>query len=299
MSLLSGRHSFHRLFPTTANNVSGTSQGEPDALVPLTEFTLFPKLPPELQIKIWKHAIPSPRLVRVNVRPSSVNFGPNKIRGVIRFSTNTTVPGLLGACQTSREAILKLYTTCLRGPEGRMIRLDGNNDILVLFTSWQSSSQEPTDDKPRKYRPLPWVAGRTMKSSHVAMFSGVKHLATPNYVFSSRIPREQWGFLNQFQSLERFIPLEGCQWQKLEAKREGAYLAVCKEHAARLKPVNSFDWRASTWGTNHLSQIRQRLLNILDEAGSSIDVIPATVKFPRAKLSKRVRRKVQSTKCKE
>jgi hypothetical protein len=36
----------------------------------LTEFTLFPKLPMELQIKIWKQAIP-PHLVRVNIQGDS------------------------------------------------------------------------------------------------------------------------------------------------------------------------------------------------------------------------------------
>ncbi|PMD60849.1 uncharacterized protein K444DRAFT_381764 [Hyaloscypha bicolor E] len=130
----------------------------PPANKALTEFTLFPKLPVELQIKIWKYAIPPPRLVRVNVRrrfPFSL--------GLVCFSTNTPVPGLLGACKTSRETILKVYTTCIKS-RNRMIRMDGDKDVLVLFSSSDSFSREPF-----RFQPLPWILDRAMLSSHVAM----------------------------------------------------------------------------------------------------------------------------------
>jgi hypothetical protein len=52
-----------------SQEVVATSPGENEALA---RFTLFPKLPAELQIKIWEHAIPPPRLFRINVQVTSV-----------------------------------------------------------------------------------------------------------------------------------------------------------------------------------------------------------------------------------
>jgi hypothetical protein len=89
----------------------------------LTEFTLFPNFPMELQIKIWKQAIPPPHLVRVNVQGDIDH---------IRLSTNTSVPALLRASKTSRDTILRVYKTSLESGD-RKIRTDGNNDILVHF----------------------------------------------------------------------------------------------------------------------------------------------------------------------
>ena len=242
----------------------------PPANKALTEFTLFPKLPAELQIKIWKYAIPPPRLVRANVRrrfPFSL--------GSVCFSTNTPVPGLLGACKTSREAILKMYTTCIK-TRNRMIRMDGDRDVLVLFNSSDSFSREPF-----RFQPLPWILDRAMLSSHVAMFSGVKSMATPNYVFTDRSPSDQWWLLSQFQALERFFPLEGCKHQNLNRKKDGTFLAIPGEHWARLGLEISAEWQASNLGSNYLSKIRQPTLDILEQVGSRIAVVPAYVEVNR------------------
>ena len=63
---------------------------------PLTEFTLFPKLAKELQLRIWQHA----------VWPRTVSFIPG----------GGTAPGTLSACRDSRNETRKLYRLLMYFP---------------------------------------------------------------------------------------------------------------------------------------------------------------------------------------
>ncbi|KAE9380075.1 hypothetical protein N431DRAFT_123552 [Stipitochalara longipes BDJ] len=170
-----------------------------EATQSLNKFTVFSKLPPELQIKIWKHAIPPPRLVRVNVR---LAFSTH------RFKTNTPVPGVLVACKNSRETILRVYTTCLVSGE-KTIRLDGANDVLVLFSSSYGSCpiypRYNRYERDTLYHKLPWLRDESMDQRYLTMFSGIKNLAMPN---ETRYHSSLSWFLSLFQSLERYFPLE-------------------------------------------------------------------------------------------
>ena len=154
--------------------------------------------------------------------------------------------------------------------------MGGDKDILVLFNSSDSFSREPF-----RFQPLPWILHRAMLSSHVAMFSGVKSMATPNYVFTDRSPSDQWWLLSQFQALERFFPLEGCKHQNLNRKKDGTFLAIPGEHWARLGLEISAEWQASNLGSNYLSKIRQPTLDILEQVGSRIAVVPVYVEINR------------------
>jgi hypothetical protein len=59
-------------------------------------FTLFPKLPTELQLQIWEHALPGPRII--NISPP-------------RPSDGLSLPPMMAACRQSRAVILRNYDT--------------------------------------------------------------------------------------------------------------------------------------------------------------------------------------------
>jgi hypothetical protein len=106
--------------------------GEPPAT---GSFTLFPRLPAEIRIRIWHHAISVPRIVEVEEMDD-----PRRISGTVGLSNerwkfkNTNPPPLLSTCKESRQEILKEYknytdvTMSIAGPE--WIRFDW--DILYL-----------------------------------------------------------------------------------------------------------------------------------------------------------------------
>jgi 2EXR family len=64
---------------------------------PQTAFTLFPELPPELRLIIWKMSIPGPRIVEVRCENPSWNC----------FNNQSVLPGSFSANRESRAATLK------------------------------------------------------------------------------------------------------------------------------------------------------------------------------------------------
>lgn len=68
-----------------------------------TAFNLFPRLPAELQLMVWKNALPSPRDLKIGGRSAST--GENMI--IVKKSWSLRAPmGLLGACRESRRLAL-------------------------------------------------------------------------------------------------------------------------------------------------------------------------------------------------
>lgn len=111
----------------------------------LDAFTLFPKLPTELQLKIWKHAGPNPRIMQVHcIYPASTKWPCISLQqrcdaeattpgDEVGFGTDTIPSGLLRACKQSRDVILKIPNRCIESG-GRKIRFDKENDIIFLHT---------------------------------------------------------------------------------------------------------------------------------------------------------------------
>jgi hypothetical protein len=79
--------------------------------VDLKEFTYFGRLPIELQLKVWKHARPDPRLVRLVWSKEE----PKWVEGYLgsnlhRYNYSPTpIPGILHACAESRQVALGWY----------------------------------------------------------------------------------------------------------------------------------------------------------------------------------------------
>lgn len=136
------------------------------------QFTLFPKLPIELRLKIWKHTFPRPRLIPVIYQyvsesiefyASSVAFDYGIPRGTNEWCekceelgrndmnhpprmvahSHSLPPSALAVYQESRRVASKKYHLRLKGrKKSRQIPIDPTNDILYFpdyQTSWQAS----------------------------------------------------------------------------------------------------------------------------------------------------------------
>lgn len=172
----------HRSTTTTHHNLEQALQETSDLARPYTTFTVFSKLPVELQVKIWKHAIPGPQniVISIDSYPASANFQ-------LKCFSNSA-PAMLLACQMSRETILKTYTTCFTTKGNvRKIWVDGEKDI-VIFLGLVSSLF--TGENPNL---------KLLKKA----VAGVENLAvTSNFVF----PRElHVDALKNFTALQKVI----------------------------------------------------------------------------------------------
>ena len=75
-------------------------------------FTYFPKLPAEIRLKIWKDALPGPRIIRIQLKfePRQPRIeGQKKKPQVSRFVASRPPPIGLRVCRESRIEALKEY----------------------------------------------------------------------------------------------------------------------------------------------------------------------------------------------
>jgi hypothetical protein len=119
------------------------------------QFALFPKLSPELQLKIWTHAASVPRIVAVRrlqyrVQPRVFGFlqdlvdykngwrwtqigSKSRIIGIgRRLVVNYKVPPILHACYDSRQVGLKFYKPSFKEQLGVPIYFSPNADTLYF-----------------------------------------------------------------------------------------------------------------------------------------------------------------------
>ncbi|RKF78841.1 hypothetical protein GcC1_052019 [Golovinomyces cichoracearum] len=112
------------------------------------QFTLFSKLPYELQMNIWKNSIPDPQIIRLKLEvDKSFHESDSFIRDGIDWDTDqiscinslkisapfSKAPGLLGACRNSRAAILAVYKGVLKAKDETVIRFDPESDTIFLL----------------------------------------------------------------------------------------------------------------------------------------------------------------------
>src|SRR5436190_18405372 len=96
---------------------------------PLKSFTLFPKLPIELRLKIWRDSI-QPRMVKVRYDKAH------------KRCTSFAIPAILHASRESRYVGLKTYQLCF-GLENGGGGLYFNYDIDAVALNWQSFGRGP------------------------------------------------------------------------------------------------------------------------------------------------------------
>jgi hypothetical protein len=103
----------------------------------LVEFTLFPKLPPELRDKIWTYAAEEPRTIILqqvldgsNPREhflSDETFWSSAVTGQTRH------PGIMQVCRESRQRGAKFYEKCYEVAQGCCKGVEGNA-IFINFS---------------------------------------------------------------------------------------------------------------------------------------------------------------------
>jgi hypothetical protein len=97
----------------------------------LTDFQLFPELPAELRIKIWRIALSTPREVEIKCEklPRS-----HEERNAAWFASTTPIPVLLHVCQESRFEALSTYTKAFRTCDSpRYTYVSFERDTIKLF----------------------------------------------------------------------------------------------------------------------------------------------------------------------
>lgn len=80
-------------------------------MAPLETFTLFPQLPFELRLKIWDHALSTPRTVTISCQREMLD---RERRFAKAFTSSTPVPPLLHTNHESRTEALARYTPSFR-----------------------------------------------------------------------------------------------------------------------------------------------------------------------------------------
>ncbi|OIW33748.1 hypothetical protein CONLIGDRAFT_190418 [Coniochaeta ligniaria NRRL 30616] len=100
----------------------------------LNEFHLFPRLPPEIRIKIWNFSLPDPRIVEVRCGSDSIsNKVPIGLGGVTGCLSSASIPVTLGVCRESRAETSRRYKAMFgfAGRPGR-VYFDPARDVLYF-----------------------------------------------------------------------------------------------------------------------------------------------------------------------
>jgi len=77
--------------------------------IPLGDFILFSKLPAEIRLKIWREALPGPRVVDV-LYDSSKDGRAGKVKEINVLRTNQPPPSMLHVCHESMQETLRIYS---------------------------------------------------------------------------------------------------------------------------------------------------------------------------------------------
>jgi len=113
---------------STSRGATSLGVASRDASSSYDTFPRFPDLPAEIQLNIWKSALPEPQIIPITLHHNA-DSGQNEIQ----FTTKHKPSGLLRACVDSRAVILKVFNVAIKSDDSeRLIRLDGRRDIVIL-----------------------------------------------------------------------------------------------------------------------------------------------------------------------
>ena len=121
----------------------------------------------------------------------------------LRLSTNVEPSGLLRACVTSRNTILKKYNVCLLSDDlARIIRLDGKLDTVLLWSENSSNYHSKAVE----------LIGRSQQEKiepfllQSRMSTGIENLAWTNLSLwlGNMISPDAW-MITQFNSLKKLV----------------------------------------------------------------------------------------------
>jgi hypothetical protein len=100
------------------------------------KFTLFPNLPLELRLKIWRHALPEPRIVKTpRDRENKVIGNMSGEPSTGQVSVRKPPIHLLQVCRESRQETLMIYRPMLSAQwNDRQVYVDYNIDTCYIAT---------------------------------------------------------------------------------------------------------------------------------------------------------------------
>jgi hypothetical protein len=139
------------VIPHTESQIeSADSEGSsPDEKQDLESFTLFPKLPIELRLKIWRLALPPGRHVKMDLS-HHFSESPTAPEYVTMKEDEHSPPITLYVNRESREETLRHYTVIFRTDAIRPTKeykekpfcLDPSRDSLYFFSEWLHAEGE-------------------------------------------------------------------------------------------------------------------------------------------------------------
>jgi hypothetical protein len=104
------------------------------------QFTVFPKLPIELRLKIWKHALPEPRLVTLShysVRdyddePDSDEFNLISLKTGMRITCENVSIAMWQINSEARAVVLNNYSPQFEDIRGGLVFFNNERDVLCV-----------------------------------------------------------------------------------------------------------------------------------------------------------------------
>lgn len=117
-------------------------------------FPQFPKLPPELRLKVWKLASFHTRNIPVNVHHQAIPGRDNYGRTTYKFTSSCLPPAILHCTQESRNEALKSYTLSF----GKSWMFSAIQEYDPDFGAWEAIPEVEVVQKPTIY--VNWKADR-------------------------------------------------------------------------------------------------------------------------------------------
>jgi hypothetical protein len=130
------------------NTTNSENNTDPEVEDKSLEFTHFPKLPPELRLKIWKEACYIPRVVDLWVEDPSKyeedDWNNNDSPEPLTYVSHTRVPAVLQVSKEARAVALQHYTPLpspgiekQKGAEESSQSEDSYSRSCPIYINWQ------------------------------------------------------------------------------------------------------------------------------------------------------------------
>lgn len=138
-------YSSNQLRISKMSSVIPTTHRNADSQTPT--FKLFPKLPLEVLLMIWKCSIPAARLITIRGSGGSQEDTDAALRQA-KVSSTEIIPlaGLLQAFHDSRKAMVKIYTLAFHNRLLAPFNIDFNRDSLFFVDSYAIKDFVPFTD---------------------------------------------------------------------------------------------------------------------------------------------------------
>ncbi|KAF5873841.1 uncharacterized protein Bfra_005308 [Botrytis fragariae] len=193
----------------------------------LTTFSLFPFLPKELRVKIWKLAACHPRIVQLTYdhpTESLVSLSP--------------IPALLSTCGEARDELLPLFKQLALPPSTSGARIYVDLDVDTVYVRRAATSIEDASPYTSNFTTTKAIFGANDSAARHPL-SDVKHLAIDSSLIDSPIElRLLWGDWNH-RSKPSDLKLRELETLKI------VYSPICKRHELRKirgHPQINYDW---------------------------------------------------------